>query len=60
MIGRSSPRTSLSNSESSFFVGNLLAKSSESEVLTKKWFFDILNDVRSSYYDLQEATATMF
>lgn len=59
MIGRSSPRTSLSNSESSFFVGNLLAKSSES-VLTKKWFFDILNDVRSSYYDLQEATATMF
>lgn len=56
MIGR----TSLSNSESSFFVGNLLAKSSESEVLTKKWFFDILNDVRSSYYDLQEATATMF
>lgn len=64
MIGRSSPRDSLSNSEisdpSSFWWENLLAKCSEPEALTEKWFFDILNDVRSSYNELQDAIATTF
>lgn len=41
-------------------MGNLLAKSGKSEALTKKGFFDILNDVRSFYNDLLDATATVF
>lgn len=41
-------------------MGNLLAKSGKSEALTKKAFFDILNDVRSFYNDLLDATAAVF
>lgn len=60
MIGRFSPKDSEISDRSSFCVGNLLAKSGKSEALTKKGFFDILNDVRSFYNDLLDATATVF
>lgn len=63
MIGRSSPSDSLSDSvtsNQSFFSGNLLAGSCDSDAIMQKLFIDILNAVRSFYRTFKELLTLLF